>query len=245
MNLRIDFCILSCWRKPAGSPAAEQKLPRRWTPSRRRGKGEAMPQWGRRSEHLDSTKRNPASWSPTSFLQLQKHRKTSKRKMVRYHLLTRKIWHHRSRSLLVMVSSSWPLEQIDVSLPTLVTLGRRPPSSPPPSVLVSDCEAGSPGLWWHSRKTCLWSWMASAGEHVKDTVRLESHFTGVTMITKQLPLPNLWISDGILLAEGVSCWGIDLLGFYWGKPKSKDEVEIKDKGTFNSSFLFSKLRKKG
>lgn len=64
-----------------------------------------------------------------------------------------------------MVSPSWPIEQIDVSLPTLVTLARRPPSSPPPpSVPVSDCEAGSPGLWWHSRKTCLWSWMASAGE---------------------------------------------------------------------------------
>lgn len=55
-----------------GSPAGEQKLPHRWTPSRRRGKGEAEPRWGRRSERRDSTKRNPASWSPTSFWKLKK-----------------------------------------------------------------------------------------------------------------------------------------------------------------------------
>lgn len=64
-----------------------------------------------------------------------------------------------------MVFPSWPMEQTDISLSTLVTLARRPPSSPPPSVLVSEdgCEAGPPGIWSHSRNTFLWSWTVSTG----------------------------------------------------------------------------------
>lgn len=34
----------------------------------------------------------------------------------------------------------------------------------------------------------------------------------------------------------VSCWGIDLLGFYGGKPKNSAEVEFKDKGDLYRSW---------
>lgn len=131
-----------------------------------------------------------------------------------------------------MVSPSWPIEQIDVWLPTLDTLARRPPSSPPPSVLVSDCEAGSPGLWWHSRKTCLWSWMASAGEARQGHGEVGEQWCRFNHTTIDWPQSlNQWchfVQERESLAGLLICLGfIDR-----GKPKNRAEVEFKDKGDF-------------
>lgn len=68
------------------------------------------------------------------------------------------------------------------------------------------------------------------GRSWRDTSRTQSN--GVVLITQQLAGPCLRINDVILSTQEVSCWGIDLLGFYRGEAKSGDEVK-EDKGGFN------------
>lgn len=155
-------------------PAAEQKLLHQWIPSRRRGKGEAGPQLGMRSAHLGSTEHNPASWSPTSYWKLEHDTKDVK--LYHWLVINEKLLrglsalYFASHSLLAIVFPSWPMEQIDISLSTLVTLALRPPSSPPPlppppSVFDSEdcCEAGPAWDCSPCKNTFGWPWILSAG----------------------------------------------------------------------------------
>lgn len=103
-----------------------------------------------------------------------------------------------SHSLLAMVFPSWPMEQIDDSLSTLVKLALRPPSStPPPSVLVSEdgCEAGPPGVWSPSRNTFVWPWMLSARECEKRREREKTRTNGEGRGMEMLWLHNNWLSS--------------------------------------------------
>lgn len=165
-------------------PAGERRPLRQWTPSRRHEKGEAEPPLGRRSAHQDSTRRNLASWSPTSCWKLKRTHTEADTSELSFRAgtphepeciysgsLKNDMGQRRaplpSHSLLAMVSPSWPKEQLDISLSALVTLALRPPSSaPPPSALVSEdvCEAEPPGVCSASRNTFEWLWILSARE---------------------------------------------------------------------------------
>lgn len=213
----------ACW------PAGGQKLLRLWTPSRRHGKGGAELLLGRKSAHRGSTGRSPASWSPTSCWKLKHthtrvdnntHKSEVSPWVVSWTNLQQTVEYMRrcssflvsvlpSHSLLVMVLLSCPLEQIEISLSTLVTLALRPPSSPPPSVFVSedDCEDGPSGAGSPSKNTSGWPWILSAEavEEEEGREKRQGQTEGEEEGKRLIDWPPYWDRCSYLANKTASC----------------------------------------
>lgn len=151
-------------------PVEAQKPLHLSTPSRRHEKDEAELLLERPSAHQGSRAHSPVAWSPTSYWKLnhthiQTHHMGKLEVSISLAMILRLSAVDNnpllpSHSLLAMVFPSWPIEQIDVSLSTLVTLALRPPCSCS-WVFVSE-DGCRDGLCSTSKNTFEWPWILSA-----------------------------------------------------------------------------------